>query len=123
MNMQDRYRKIFSILLSIPYIKLKKIDQTVLVLFLCLVPNISEAFERYNNVVKYDKYFSKYSKRYFSPAFDWHYFKAQAIAESRLKASAKLGIQGSKDLLLHFFMPLCFGGDQMRSNDHPPLTG
>lgn len=49
----------------------------------------SFAFERYNNVVKYDKYFSKYSKRYFGPNFDWHYFKAQAIAESRLKATAE----------------------------------
>jgi len=48
-----------------------------------------QAFERYNRVVKYDKYFSKYSKRYFGPNFDWRYFKAQAVAESRLKATAK----------------------------------
>jgi len=47
------------------------------------------AFERYNRVVKYDRYFAKYSKRYFGPNFDWHYFKAQAIAESRLKPEAQ----------------------------------
>ena len=56
---------------------------------LVLLPCFSHAFERYNSVVKYDKYFSKYSKRYFGPNFDWKYFKAQAIAESRLKAKAK----------------------------------
>lgn len=38
---------------------------------------------------KYDKLFRKYSKRYFGPGFDWRWFKAQGIAESRLKPSAK----------------------------------
>lgn len=47
-----------------------------------------QAFERYNGVVRYDRYFAKYSKRYFGPGFNWRYFKAQAIAESRLKAKA-----------------------------------
>lgn len=61
----------------------------VLILLLLLMPCYAEAFGRYNRVVKYDRYFSKYSKRYFGPNFDWHYFKAQAIAESRLKAKAK----------------------------------
>jgi membrane-bound lytic murein transglycosylase F len=65
--------------------KMKKI----LILLLVLAPCQTQAFERYNRVMKYDKYFSKYSKRYFGPNFDWFYFKAQAIAESRLKANAK----------------------------------
>lgn len=34
---------------------------------------------------EYDDIFSKYSKRYFGPFFDWRWFKAQAIAESRLR--------------------------------------
>ncbi|MEE9529922.1 MAG: transglycosylase SLT domain-containing protein [Syntrophobacteria bacterium] len=38
---------------------------------------------------KYDQYFRKYTKRYFGPGFEWHWFKAQAIAESNLKADAK----------------------------------
>lgn len=60
-------------------------------ILLVFVINPSEvrAFERYNNVVKYDKYFVKYTKRYFGPAFDWRHFKAQAVAESRLKKAAK----------------------------------
>jgi len=38
---------------------------------------------------KYDRHFKKYSKRYFGPLFDWHWFKAQAIAESGLSHDAK----------------------------------
>ncbi|RMG57927.1 MAG: lytic transglycosylase domain-containing protein [Gammaproteobacteria bacterium] len=34
---------------------------------------------------EYDRFFRKYTKRYFGPAFDWRWFKAQAIAESNLK--------------------------------------
>ncbi len=63
--------------------------KSVLIIVLLLIPYHVQAFERYNRVVKYDKYFSKYSKRYFGPNFDWRYFKAQAVAESRLKATAK----------------------------------
>lgn len=37
----------------------------------------------------YDRHFRKYSKRYFGPMFDWHWFKAQAIAESGLNENAK----------------------------------
>jgi len=37
---------------------------------------------------EYDRHFRKYSKRYFGPLFDWHWFKAQAIAESGLNADA-----------------------------------
>jgi membrane-bound lytic murein transglycosylase F len=47
------------------------------------------AFERYNNVKKFDPYFSKYTKRFFGPAFNWRLFKAQAVAESRLKPEAR----------------------------------
>ena len=38
---------------------------------------------------KYDSYFRKYSKRFFGPAFDWHWFKAQGIAESGLQKNAR----------------------------------
>jgi membrane-bound lytic murein transglycosylase F len=38
---------------------------------------------------KYDCYFRKYTKRYFGAGFEWKWFKAQAIAESNLKANAK----------------------------------
>ena len=38
---------------------------------------------------EYDRYFKKYTKRYFGPGFDWKWFKAQAIAESNLYHNAK----------------------------------
>ena len=38
---------------------------------------------------KYDPYFRKYSKRFFGPAFHWHWFKAQGIAESGLREDAR----------------------------------
>lgn len=65
------------------------IKRFILILLFILMPFQVHAFERYNRVKKFDKYFSKYSKRYFGVNFDWLYFKAQAIAESNLKAKAK----------------------------------
>lgn len=62
------------------------------ILFLVMVPCQALAFERYNSVIRYDPYFSKYSKRFFGLGFDWRYFKAQAIAESGLKPDAKSGV-------------------------------
>lgn len=68
-----------------PVVMIKKI----VLITLLLMPCPAQAFERYNRVTKYDKYFSKYSKRYFGFGFNWHYFKAQAIAESNLIADVK----------------------------------
>lgn len=52
-------------------------------------------------VEKYDPVFKKYSKRYFGPAFDWKYFKAQGFAESGLNANAKswVGARGVMQLM------------------------
>ena len=45
---------------------------------------------------RYDRFFRKYAKHYFGPDFDWHWFKAQAIAESTLnpKAHSRSGARG-----------------------------
>jgi membrane-bound lytic murein transglycosylase F len=50
---------------------------------------------------KYDPVFKKYAKRFFGPAFDWKYFKAQGFAESGLKADAKswVGARGVMQLM------------------------
>lgn len=50
---------------------------------------------------RYDPSFKKYSKRYFGPAFDWRYFKAQGFAESGLKADATswVGARGVMQLM------------------------
>lgn len=47
---------------------------------------------------QYDAQFRKYSKRYFGPGFDWRWFKAQAIAESKLKPNA-VGRGGPRGLM------------------------
>ena len=38
---------------------------------------------------RYDAHFRKYGKRYFGVLFDWRWFKAQAIAESGLRPTAR----------------------------------
>ena len=52
---------------------------------------------------QYDRHFKKYSKRYFGPLFDWHWFKAQAIAESALShdAESHVGARGLMLSLIH----------------------
>ncbi len=49
----------------------------------------------------YDTHFRKYSKRYFGPGFDWHWFKSQGIAESGLrnKALSRVGAVGIMQIL------------------------
>jgi membrane-bound lytic murein transglycosylase MltF len=56
---------------------------------LIFYPAAGLGFEQYNRVVKYDKYFKKYSKRFFGVGFRWQFFKAQAVAESNLKPDAR----------------------------------
>lgn len=41
---------------------------------------------------KYDHHFRKYTKRYFGPNFDWHWFKSQGVAESGLRNNARSSV-------------------------------
>ncbi len=63
---------------------------------------------------KYDRHFKKYSKRYFGPFFNWHWFKAQAIAESALDNNAKSHV-GARGLMQ--IMPGTFS-DISKQNPH-----
>lgn len=74
-------------------------------LLVVMVGGLSQAhagdFSKYKDHKKYDDYFRKYSKRNFGPGFDWHYFKAQAVAESNLNPEAKsyVGAQGIMQIM------------------------
>ena len=54
-----------------------------------------------DNQDRYDETFKKYSKRFFGVAFDWHHFKAQALAESGLDPTARspVGARGVMQLM------------------------
>jgi membrane-bound lytic murein transglycosylase F len=94
----------------------------LVIILLLMVPCQAQAFERYNRVLKYDKYFSKYSKRFFGPNFDWHYFKAQAVAESRLKAKAKskVGALGVMQIMPRTFKEIKRKTPSIRGNRGQP---
>ena len=62
---------------------------------------LAQGFERYREHTDFDAHFKKYTKRFFGVGFDWHYFKAQAIAESNLNPDAQshVGAQGLMQLM------------------------
>lgn len=69
----------------------------------------------------YDPIFRKYSKRYFSIAFDWRHFKAQAMAESRLdpKAISPVGARGVMQLMPSTFRLIASRRSEFVSIDDP----
>jgi soluble lytic murein transglycosylase-like protein len=70
----------------------------VLILF-ALPAHAGLPVDRYST--KFDDHFRKYSKRYFSVAIDWKWFKAQAITESALnpRAVSPVGAMGVMQIM------------------------
>ena len=70
---------------------------------------------------RYDPVFRKYTKRYFGPAFDWKYFKAQGYAESGLKASAKswVGARGVMQLMPSTYQEIASHRPEFGTIDQP----
>ena len=64
----------------------------LVVTLLSICPAAGAGFEPYNRVVKYDRHFKKYSKRFFGVGFRWQLFKAQAVAESHLDPEARSAV-------------------------------
>ncbi|MCP4744566.1 MAG: transglycosylase SLT domain-containing protein [Desulfobacteraceae bacterium] len=96
-------------------------------MLICLCAAISwaqpgHAYERYNNVKKYDRYFKKYSKRFFGPGFDWLHFKAQAVAESRLIADARsrAGAVGIMQIMPSTFKEIRLKAPAIKGNRKQP---
>ena len=82
-----------------------------------ILPDDLAAFARYKRFTTYDQHFKKYSKRFFGVGFDWHYFKAQAVAESNLREDARspVGAVGVMQV-----MPRTFDEIQRKN---PAITG
>lgn len=73
------------------------------------------------NLAKYDEHFRKYTKRYFGPAFDWRYFKAQGMAESGLSPTAKsrVGARGVMQLMPSTYRMIQSARPDLRAIDDP----
>jgi membrane-bound lytic murein transglycosylase MltF len=70
---------------------------------------------------RYDPAFRKYSKRYFGVGFDWRLFKAQGMAESDLKPTARswVGARGIMQLMPSTFEAISTRRPEMTSIDDP----
>ena len=95
----------------------KIVSTTLLFFFATLViaseiPNVSDRYW----TRKYDPYFRKYSKRFFGPAIDWQWFKAQGIAESGLRENAKswVNAKGIMQIMPKTFIELQKKNNQLK---------
>lgn len=82
---------------------------------------VAQARAQKKIVAQYDPTFRKYTKRYFGPAFDWHYFKAQGYAESGLKASATsvVGARGIMQLMPSTYREIASHRPEFGAIDQP----
>jgi membrane-bound lytic murein transglycosylase F len=69
----------------------------------------------------YDPIFRKYSKRYFGVGFDWKLFKAQGMAESDLKPSARsfVGARGIMQLMPSTYAAISSKQPEFKAIDDP----
>jgi membrane-bound lytic murein transglycosylase F len=70
---------------------------------------------------RYDPAFQKYTKRYFGPGFDWRQFKAQGMAESDLRPTARsrVGARGIMQLMPSTFQLIKSARPDFKSIDDP----
>ncbi|MFO8090268.1 MAG: transglycosylase SLT domain-containing protein [Desulfatiglandaceae bacterium] len=82
-------------------IKFQLILPITLIFVLLLSPINAIGFDKYIDIADFDEYFYLYTTKYFGSDFDWRYFKAQAIAESRLspQAQSNYGAMGLMQIL------------------------
>ena len=85
------------------------------------VSHTADARAAARSTSRFDALFKKYSKRSFGIDFDWRYFKAQAIAESELKPSARsvVGARGLMQLMPSTFSAIQSKRPEFTSIDDP----
>jgi membrane-bound lytic murein transglycosylase F len=73
-------------------------------------------------MTEYDSHFTRYSNRYFGPHFDWRYFKAQAVVESRLRPHAQSddGAVGIMQIRPGTFREIALKNPHIRSHPKQP---
>ena len=73
---------------------------------------------------RFDDSFRKYSKRFFGVGFDWRYFKAQGMAESELKPTARSGVgaRGIMQLMPSTFQLIQSARPEFKSIDDPEFN-
>lgn len=93
----------------------------LLVLAACMFPVALAAQSKARIPEDYDDIFRKYSKRFFGPGFDWQYFKAQGMAESNLKPSAKshVGARGIMQLMPSTYKAIQSNSPELKAIDDP----
>jgi membrane-bound lytic murein transglycosylase F len=81
----------------------------------------AEARAKKKMIGRYDPTFRKYTKRFFGPAFDWKYFKAQGFAESGLSATAKswVGARGVMQLMPSTYQEIVSHRPEFGTIDQP----
>lgn len=72
----------------------------------------------------FDEYFKQYTEQYFGPHFDWLYFKAQAIAESRLHPEARSpkGARGLMQILPSTFQEIALKNEDIQGRIIEPRS-
>lgn len=103
---------------------MSKVKKTILSFLAIIVfTGTSYGFDRYNSVNKFDQYFSKYSKRFFGPGFNWKHFKAQAVAESRLKPDAEsyVGAEGVMQIMPDTFEEIKYKYPSIKGSSRHPM--
>jgi membrane-bound lytic murein transglycosylase MltF len=85
------------------------------------VERVAQARAQKKIIGQYDPTFRKYTKRYFGPAFDWRYFKAQGYAESGLKATATswVGARGIMQLMPSTYQEIASHRPEFGAIDQP----
>lgn len=78
--------------------------------------------EKYKAMTQYDSFFLKYSNHYFGAKFDWRYFKAQAIVESRLRPDVQSqdGALGIMQILPRTFQEITQKNPDISSDPKDP---